>query len=111
MPVPHPEVVITGKWITHDGAYLRTCRESAYPSPWTPPIVTDGWAITLVQNGAYRRRVDGMEHMVDATAGFLRGPGQEVSVATFTAGYGEFTTVLIRPPSCTTYRISPPAGA
>jgi AraC-like DNA-binding protein len=49
--------------------------------------------IVLVQSGAYRRRSDGVDHIVDTHTGCFRRIGEEVSIANFTGEPEEFTLV------------------
>jgi AraC-like DNA-binding protein len=82
-PQPPADPVIATAW-SRDGITIATLRGSFPPEPWTAPLLTTTWGVTLADRGAYRRRADGLEQIVDATTGFLRRPGQEVSTSTFT---------------------------
>ena len=83
MPQPlDDDQFIVSEWKA-PGILLCTIRGRTLPRPWTDPVITTGWTLTLVRRGGYRRRVDGVEHIVDTNTGFVRGPGQEVSTATF----------------------------
>jgi AraC-like DNA-binding protein len=94
---PPTELTVTSEW-SSGGIRLTTVWGAPPPTGWTAPILTTSWALTLVRRGAYRRRGDGHEHIVDANTGFLRAPGQEVSTATLPDTMELLTTVGIEPP-------------
>ena len=97
MARPPAELTVIGEW-SSGGIRLTTAWGAPPPTGWTAPILTTGWALTLVRRGAYRRRGDGQEHIVDGNTGFLRGPGQQVSTATIPDTIELLTTVGIEPP-------------
>ena len=95
---PRPaDPVISTVW-SHDGITIGTMRGSFPPEPWTAPLLTTTWGVTLAYRGAYRRRADGLEQIVDAGTGFLRRPGQEVSTSTFTSIPEDLTVVTLDAP-------------
>ena len=55
------------------------------------------WALVFVRCGAYRRRADGVEYIVDGNTGFVRRPGEEWSSAVFTSAYEELTVLEVDP--------------
>ena len=42
------------------------------PEGWSDPQVATRWALVFVRCGAYRRRADGVEYIVDGNTGFVR---------------------------------------
>lgn len=94
---PPTEPVASTAWAS-DGITITTIHGSFRPAPWTAPVRTGGWTVTLARQGAFRRRTDGLEQIVDATAGFVGRPGQEVSTATFTTAPEDVTFVRLHPP-------------
>jgi hypothetical protein len=95
---PPAELRTVKKW--RAGGIVLVVSEKAgdAPTPWTAPMTTTGWALTLAQCGGYRRRVDGIEHIVDANTGYLRGPGQDVSTATSDTRRERYTYLELEPP-------------
>jgi AraC-like DNA-binding protein len=53
--------------------------------------------MAFVRHGAYRRRADGVEYVVDRTTGWVRRPGEEWSTAPFTTAYEELTVLELDP--------------
>jgi len=94
---PPADPVIATAW-SRDGITIATMRGSFPPEPWTEPLLTATWGVTLAHRGAYRRRADGLEQIVDAGTGFLRRPGQEVSTATFTRTPEDITALTLDAP-------------
>jgi AraC-like DNA-binding protein len=90
------DLAISSEWCA-GGIGLTTLRGASRPTTWTAPVMTTGWALILARRGGYRRRADGLEHIVDANTGFLRGPGQDVSTATFATRH-ELTSLQIEAP-------------
>ncbi len=95
-------------WETGDTTELWTCggirvsrrRYHAERYPWGEPYIVDERdAVSLVRYGAYRRRSDGVEHLVDANTGFFRRRGEEVEVANFTGEREEFTLLELDEPT------------
>ena len=82
---------------TADGITIETLRGRFHPYGWSKPTPTTHWGVVLARRGAYRRRVEGVEHMVDVNTGFLRRPGQEASVSVFTTAYEELTFLQFEP--------------
>jgi AraC-like DNA-binding protein len=79
---PLSDLVATDLW-SSSAVRVTQVAGTTRLSTWMTPVVTTGWAVTLVRRGGYRRRTDGFEHIVDAGTGFLRGPDEEVSTAAF----------------------------
>lgn len=82
---------------TADGITIQTVRGRFQPDGWSTPVATAQWGVVLARRGAYRRRVEGVEHVVDVNTGFLRRPGLESSVAVFTTAYEELTILQFEP--------------
>jgi AraC-like DNA-binding protein len=95
LPVAAVDVEANTAWCGW-GLRLITLRADALSTTWTAPAVTRSWGLTLARRGAYRRRVDGLEHIVDASTGFVQAPGQVVSTATSWTGVKELTTIEVR---------------
>ena len=51
----------------------------------------------FARHGAYRRRADGVEYIVDGNTGFVRRPGEEWSSAVFTTAFEEVTVLEVDP--------------
>ena len=64
-----------------DGISVIDVRGEYEPFPWTATWLNDRWSIVLPRSGVYRRRYDGVEHVVDTNTGFVRRPGQETAMA------------------------------
>lgn len=79
------------------GAGLKIKRLSYHAErySWSEPFVPADSGIVLAQRGAYRRRSDGVEHLVDVNTGFFRRAGEEVSAANFTGEPEDLTTILV----------------
>jgi AraC-like DNA-binding protein len=80
-----------------DGISIEVVRGRFQPYGWSKPNPTTRWGVVLARRGAYRRRADGVEHVVDANSGFVRRPGQEASVSVFTTAYEELTVLQFDP--------------
>ena len=76
-----------------EGVNLTTVRYHAEPYEWKEPHHDTTDAVVLMRCGAYRRRVDGIESVVDPNTGCFRQRGGEVSVANFTGAPEEFTVI------------------
>jgi AraC-like DNA-binding protein len=74
-----------------NGMRLRTLRGRFDPQGWSLAEVATSWGVVLARHGAYRRRADGVEYVVDANTGFIRRPGEEWSTSSFTTAYEEVT--------------------
>ena len=77
------------------GQGVQICRLAYHAEryPWSDPFVSNDNGVVLARYGAYRRRSDGVEHLVDVNTGFYRRDGEEVSVANFTGEPEELTTI------------------
>ena len=64
-----------------DGISVLDVRGEYDPFPWSATWLNDRWSIVLPRHGVYRRRYDGVEHVVDTNTGFVRRPGQETAMA------------------------------
>jgi AraC-like DNA-binding protein len=62
---------------------------------WSDDFVPEDNGVVFARHGAYRRRSDGVEHLVDANTGFFRRAGEEVSAANFTGEPEELTMIRI----------------
>ncbi len=62
---------------------------------WSNSFVPEDNGVVLARHGAYRRRSDGVEHLVDVNTGFFRRAGEEVSAANFTGEPEELTMIRI----------------
>ena len=62
------------------GITVTDVRGEYEPFPWCATSLTDSWAVVLPRAGMYRRRYDGLEHIVDVNTGFVRRPGEEVAM-------------------------------
>jgi AraC-like DNA-binding protein len=80
-----------------DGISIEVVRGNFRPYSWSKPNPTTHWGVILARRGAYRRRADGVEHVVDANTGFVRRPGQEASVSVFSTAYEELTILQFEP--------------
>jgi AraC-like DNA-binding protein len=91
---------LTSTWSTAwtgRGVRIDTLRGRFRPSRWSAPEVASRWGLVLARRGAYRRRADGVEYVVDANTGFVRRPGEEWSSAPFTTAFEELTVVDFEP--------------
>jgi methylphosphotriester-DNA--protein-cysteine methyltransferase len=82
-----------------DGIRIRMARGTFRPAGWSALGMETGWAFVLGRRGAYRRRADGVEYVVDANTGFVRRPGEEWSWSSFTNALEEVTIVELEPPA------------
>ena len=80
-----------------DGISIEVVRGHFPLRSWGEWVQTTNWGVVLVRRGAYRRRADGVEHVVDANTGFVRRPGQEANVSVFTTAYEELTILQFEP--------------
>jgi AraC-like DNA-binding protein len=90
---PLPGRTIERPLLSRDGWELFYVRGEYEPFTWIAPTVTQDWGVVLPRTGMYRRRCDGVAHLVDAMNGFVRRPGQEASIA-MPLGYPDELTVL-----------------
>ncbi len=90
---PLPGRTIERPLLSRDGYEVWYVRGEYEPFTWTVPTLTRRWGVVLPRSGMYRRRTDGIEHVVDSTTGFVRGPGEESSIA-MPLGYPDELTVL-----------------
>jgi AraC-like DNA-binding protein len=91
---------LTATWSTDwigEGYRIETLRGRFRPAGWSDQEVATRWAIVFVRRGAYRRRADGVEYIVDRNTGFVRRPGEEWSSAVFTTAYEELTVLEVDP--------------
>ena len=91
---------LTEAWSTDwmgDGYRIETMRGRFRPEGWSDPQVATRWALVFARSGAYRRRADGVEYIVDGNTGFVRRPGEEWSSAVFTTAYEELTVLEVDP--------------
>ena len=82
-----------------DGVYVVNEENHLQPMPWHH-AVNEGYGLGISVQGAYRRRVRGIEQVVDSNTGFLRFAGDEVGVEHFVGGPGAITFVGIDPSVC-----------
>jgi AraC-like DNA-binding protein len=73
-----------------------------YPAAgWTAPFEIGTYGIGLQRVGAFRRRVDGVEQIVDPNTAFFRRAGDATSVAHFTDRPDKLTVIDLDPDSGT----------
>lgn len=77
------------------GVVLYHVRGEYEPFPWTAPSMSEDWAVVLPRFGMYRRRYDGLEHIVDVNTGFVRSPGEETAMEMPTDRPDELTVVRV----------------
>jgi AraC-like DNA-binding protein len=82
---------------TGDGVRINTLRGRFRPGGWSVEDVATRWCIAMARRGAYRRRADGVEYVVDANTGFVRRPGEVWSTSSFTTAFEEVTVVELEP--------------
>jgi AraC-like DNA-binding protein len=68
---------------------------------WSPPHEDFRFAIALVRKGAWWRRVNGVEHVVDANTGYFRRAGDVIEIAHFAEGDHSGTIISVDPESAT----------
>jgi AraC-like DNA-binding protein len=88
-------------------------RYHATRYPWCRPWVHSLNAITLMRKGTYRRRADGIEHVVDPNSGCFLRSGEEVSVANVTGEPEALTHVVLSEDLLTQLFVEPmlPSGS
>jgi AraC-like DNA-binding protein len=80
-----------------DGVMVINEENEMLPrQPWHVAL-NGGYGLGIAVQGAYRRRVRGVEQIVDANTGFLRFAGDEVGVQHFVGGAGGVTFVGLEP--------------
>lgn len=92
----HQHVVTYAMWRSADlsiGASTSHCEAGT----WGPPQEGTRFGITLPRVGAYQRRTDGQEHIVDRTTGHFNRVGEVSEVAHFENGIHGGTTIDIDP--------------
>lgn len=80
-----------------DGLTLTTVAYHAERYPFTEPNPDEIDAVVLMRHGAYRRRADGIESVVDPNTGCFRRRGGDVCVANFTGEPEQFTIIELAP--------------
>jgi AraC-like DNA-binding protein len=78
-----------------DGLALTRVRYHAERYDWSAPLTGDIDGVVLICYGAFRRRSDGVDHVVDPNIGYFRRVGEEVSVANFTGEPEEFSVIQL----------------
>jgi AraC-like DNA-binding protein len=76
-----------------DGFRIHALRARYQPASWCMSHEATSWAFVLARRGAFRRRADGVEYVVDVNTGYVRRPGEEWSSAIFTTALEELTIV------------------
>jgi AraC-like DNA-binding protein len=66
------------------GLTITAPRSRCAAGGWSAPHEDFRFGIALVRTGAWRRRVNGVEHFVDANTGYFRRPGELIEIAHFT---------------------------
>jgi AraC-like DNA-binding protein len=79
------------------GFRLEDVRCGCGRSGWSGPEATTAYRIVFVRRGCFRRRVDGMEHLLDPATAYFERPGQEQQVSHPVDG-GDACTQLTLPP-------------
>lgn len=67
------------------------------PHPWSARSVANTWGVVLVRYGAYARRSNADDRVVDATTGLVRRPGDEVAYRHFLPTPDEVTVINFDP--------------
>ena len=60
---------------------LRDVRCQSHRSSWSPPEETAAFAVVFVRRGCFRRRVRGIESVVDSAVAYFARPGEEQQIA------------------------------
>jgi hypothetical protein len=84
-----------GQLWTCGGITVTTVKYHAERYSWTESHPDGIDAAVLMRHGAYRRRADGIEGVVDPNTGCFRQRGGESSVANFTGEPEEFTVIAL----------------
>jgi AraC-like DNA-binding protein len=83
-----------------EGVYVINEENEVRPQqPWHF-AVNEGYGLGISVQGAYRRRVRGVDQIVDTNTGFLRFAGDEVGVEHFVGGQGAVTFLGVEPDVC-----------
>jgi len=82
---------------SRDGLMLVSALARYAPHPWTTPFCSESWGLAMSRTGAYRRRANGVEQVVDVSTGFYFRPGEETSVSHFTGRFDALTILLVDP--------------
>jgi hypothetical protein len=63
------------------GFRLKDVRCTCGRSSWSAPEETSAFTIVFVRRGCFRRRVKGVEHVLDPVTAYFERPGEEQQVA------------------------------
>jgi AraC-like DNA-binding protein len=64
-----------------EGFTLEDVRCHCDRSSWSKPEVTSSYTIVFVRRGCFRRRVDGVESVLDPATAYFERPGEEQQIA------------------------------
>jgi AraC-like DNA-binding protein len=80
------------------GLKLEDVRCASRRTGWSPPEASTGHSVVFVRRGCFRRRVDGVEAVLDPAVIYFEQPGQEQQVAHPHDG-GDACTVFVLAPA------------
>jgi len=90
--------VLTKTRIAESGGFrLEDVRCGCGRSAWSEPEEAGAYTVVFVRRGCFRRRVDGVEHVVDSATAYFERPGEEQQIA-HPADGGDACTQLTLPP-------------
>jgi AraC-like DNA-binding protein len=80
-----------------DGLVLADVRCPGGLPEWSAPERSDAHALIFVRSGCFRRRVDGVESVIEPNVVYFEQPGQEQQIAHLVAGGEACTAVSVSP--------------
>jgi AraC-like DNA-binding protein len=83
------------------GVDIRTPASRCPAGGWTRPHEDFRYGIAFIRTGAFRRRVNGVEHTVDPNTGYFRRPGETIEIAHFHDEAHEGTLIIVDPEAAT----------
>lgn len=92
-----PGAEICSSYYAADGINVMKARARFDPHPWSETAVAETWGLILVRTGAYARRTNGDERVIDATIGVIRKPGDEIAYRHFLRPPDELTIIDFAP--------------
>jgi AraC-like DNA-binding protein len=86
---------------TSAGLTITTPKSRCPAGGWSRPHEDFRFGVALVRAGAWRRRVNGVEHVVDPNTGYFRRPGEIIEIAHFADETHSGTIIGVDPESAT----------
>ena len=80
-----------------DGMAVMDVRCRSARGPWSDPETGTGHGIVFVRRGTFRRRVNGVDELVDPTTAYFERPHDEQQIAHPLDGGDACTAIVLRP--------------